>query len=245
MVAYLQIEELSFSYPDGQLALEGISLSVNKGERLAIVGPNGAGKTTLLLHLNGILRGSGKVSVDGMQLDDATITHIRRRVGLIFQDPNDQLFCPTVREDVAFGPLHFQMPRQEIEDRVRSALNMVDMTDAADRLTHHLSLGERRRVSIAGVLACDPEVLAFDEPSASLDPKRRRELIEFIKATDKTVLISTHDLDLALRTCGRCIIMNEGRVVADGDSEKLLLDEELLHKNDLEFPYRIKRDSLE
>ncbi len=236
MSAMIAIEDLSFHYPDGQRALEGIHLDVAPAERVALVGPNGAGKTTLLLHLNGILRGEGRIAVEGQNLNDDTVMAIRRKVGLIFQDPNDQLFCPTVEEDVAFGPLHFDVERDEIRDIVRDALAGVEMEDAAKRLTHHLSLGERRRISIAAVLACNPEILAFDEPSASLDPRRRRELIDLIRATDKTVLIATHDLALALECCGRCIVMDGGRIVADGPARDILHDAALLHQHDLEPP---------
>jgi cobalt/nickel transport system ATP-binding protein len=236
MNAHVTIKNLSFAYPDGFQALQDISLSVADGERVALVGPNGAGKTTLLLHLNGILRGQGSIKVGAEFLDDKTIMSIRRRVGLIFQDPNDQLFCPTVEEDIAFGPLHFEFNNQEIQELVKSSLKQVDMEGMEKRLTHHLSFGERKRISIACVLSCNPEILAFDEPSASLDPKHRRELIEFIQKTDKTVLIATHDLDLALKTCSRCIIMNGGKIVANGDIEEFFRDDALLRQNDLELP---------
>lgn len=240
MKAYLSLEGVSFTYQDGRIALSDISLAMTQGERVALVGPNGAGKTTLLLQLNGILRGTGCITIGGEKLADNTLRSIRRRVGLIFQDPNDQLFCPTVEEDVAFGPLHFDKPRREIEHIVDNSLRKVEMEDAAKRLTHHLSLGERRRISIACVLACNPDVLAFDEPSASLDPRRRRELIDFIRSTDKTVLIATHDLDLALTTCPRCLLMDAGRVVADGSTRDILGDTQLLHNHDLETPLSLK-----
>ncbi len=236
MREHLVIEHVSFTYSDGTCALNDVSLIVGQGERLAVVGPNGSGKTTLLLQLNGILRGEGTVTIGGEQLDDETIMSIRRKVGLIFQDPNDQLFCPTVEEDVAFGPLHFDRPRHEIDGIIIDSLRRVEMEDTAKRMTHHLSLGERRRISIAAVLACDPEILAFDEPSASLDPRRRRELIDFIRSTDKTVLVATHDLDLALMSCQRCVILDRGSIVADGPIRNILHDTALLHQHDLEPP---------
>jgi energy-coupling factor transporter ATP-binding protein EcfA2 len=240
MNTYLSLEGVSFTYQDGREALSDISLAIAQGERVSLVGPNGAGKTTLLLQLNGIRRGTGRIKIGGEELTDRTIRSIRRRVGLIFQDPNDQLFCPTVEEDVAFGPLHFDKTRDEIEHIVDNSLRKVEMEDAAKRLTHHLSLGERRRISIACVLACNPEVLAFDEPSASLDPRRRRELIDFIRSTDKTVLVATHDLELALSTCSRCILMDGGKIVADGATRDILGNAELLQKHDLEPPLSIK-----
>lgn len=226
----ISIENLSYSYPDGQRALHNISLNIGKGERVAILGSNGAGKSTLLLHLNGILKGSGKIVIDGTLLDNKTISLIRRKVGLIFQDPNDQLFCPTVKEDVAFGPLHFGLKEEEIDEVVAHALDQVDMRHAQNRAAHHLSLGEKKRVSIATVLACSPEILIFDEPAAMLDPKRKRELISFINKSDKTILIATHDPEFARNTSTRCLLMHEGKIVADEPSQEILQNQELLFK---------------
>ena len=230
---HILIENLSYYYPDGQQALSDVSLEISKGERIAIVGPNGAGKSTLLLHLNGILKGNGKIAIDGVNLTDKSLPFIRRKVGIIFQDPNDQLFCPTVRDDVAFGPEHFGLTHDKIDQVVTTALNHVAMNHKAHRPAHHLSLGERRRVAIAAVLACEPEILVFDEPIAMLDPKRQREMISFIKGTNKTVIIATHDPQFALTTTTRCIIMNGGKIVADGKSEQILNDHELLSKHGL------------
>lgn len=230
---HIRIENLSYSYPDGQKALSQISLNILKGERVAILGPNGAGKSTLLLHLNGILKGSGEIVVDGIELTNKTISSIRRKVGIIFQDPNDQLFCPTVREDVEFGPLHFGLKKDEIDELVFHSLEQVAMQHTQNRISHHLSLGERKRVSIAAVLACSPDILIFDEPVAMLDPKRKRELISFIKQSDKTIIIATHDPVLALNTCNRCVLMNEGKIVYDGPAEDVLQNQELLLKHGL------------
>jgi len=227
------IENLSYTYPDGQIALSDVSLSISKGERIAFVGANGAGKSTLLLHLNGILRGPGKILVDGVQLSEKTLPSIRRKVGIIFQDPNDQLFCPTVESDVAFGPEHFGFEHEKIHAIVDESLDKVDMKRAAHRAAHHLSLGERRRVSIAAVLACEPDILVFDEPAAMLDPKRRREMASFIRETDKTVLIATHDPEFALNTTTRCILMDGGKIVADGPSKEIMGNCELLSKHGL------------
>jgi energy-coupling factor transporter ATP-binding protein EcfA2 len=230
---HIAIENLSFNYTDGHAALSDISIFIPHGEHVAIVGPNGAGKSTLLLHLNGILRGKGKIIIDGLELTDKTLPDIRRKVGLIFQDPNDQLFCPTVYDDVAFGPLHFNLGGEELDTIVKRSLTQVSMQDAQKRPAHHLSLGERKRVSIAAVLACSPEVLVFDEPTSMLDPRCRRELCTFIKHSDKTVIVATHDPSFALETTTRCLLINEGRIVCDGATNKILNDKELLLKNGL------------
>lgn len=234
MKTHILLRNLSFSYPDGSPALRGVNLSIQDGEKVALIGPNGAGKSTLLLHLNGILRGSGTVEIDGISLSDKTLREIRRKVGMIFQDPNDQLFCPTVADDVAYGPMHFGLPKEELRGIVQDALEKVGMGHAAKRAAHHLSLGERRRVTIAAVLACRPDILAMDEPAATLDPKRRRWLIDFINGSPKTAIIATHDLDLAMRTCGRVVLMNEGKIAADGEIRAIIADSKLLEANDLE-----------
>jgi cobalt/nickel transport system ATP-binding protein len=225
---HIIIQNLSYHYPDGQKALSDVSLTISKGERIALVGPNGAGKSTLLLHLNGILKGIGEIAIDGVILSDETLPIIRRKVGIIFQDPNDQLFCPTVRDDVAFGPEHFGLTHDKIDHVVTTALNHVAMNHKAHRPAHHLSLGERRRVAIAAVLACEPEILVFDEPIAMLDPRRQREMTSFIRETQKTVIIATHDPQFALTTTTRCILMNSGKIVADGPSKEILGNGQLL-----------------
>lgn len=227
---HIIVQNLYYTYPDGQEALYDVSLSIPKGERVALVGPNGAGKSTLLLHLNGILKGKGRIFVDGLELNDSTLPAIRRKVGIIFQDPNDQLFCPTVEDDVAFGPEHFGFPHETVHSMVNQSLEKVDMKQAARRAAHHLSMGEKRRVSIAAVLACQPDVLVFDEPAAMLDPKRKREMASFIQKTDKTVIMATHDPEFALETTTRCILMNGGKIVADGKSNEILGNIEMLTK---------------
>ncbi|MDA0138829.1 energy-coupling factor ABC transporter ATP-binding protein [Solirubrobacter deserti] len=224
----IRARDLRFTYPNGVVGLDGVTLDVAAGERLAVLGPNGAGKTTLMLHLNGLLRGGGgEVTVDGAD-------SLRRAVGLVFQDPDDQLFMPTVREDVAFGPLNLKLP--DVHDRVDAALAAVRMRDVADRAPHQLSLGQKRRVAIATVLAMDPSVLVLDEPSANLDPRTRRELMELLQELDRTLVIVTHDLPLAARLCPRAVILSAGRIVADGPCLDLLADVELLAAHDLELP---------
>jgi len=230
----VSINNLNFMYHDGHVALDNISLDVERGQRLAIIGPNGAGKSTLLLHLNGILQGDGKIDIDGLKISKKTIGEVRKKVGLVFQDPNDQLFCPTVRDDVGYGPLYFDMSKDERESLTKQSLESVEMLDCIDRPSHHLSMGEKRRVSLAAVLACKPEILAMDEPAASLDPKRKKWLVDFIKKNDRTIIIATHDLRLAYNTCDRCVLMNKGKIVADGNISDILSDSQLLLSNDLE-----------
>ncbi len=232
----LEVEDLHFTYPDGQVALRGVTLSVERGEKVALVGPNGAGKSTLMLQLNGILTGRGRVAVGGLALTPDNLPLIRARVGLVFQDPDDQLFSPTVFEDVAFGPLHMGYPEDEVRRRVARALEMIGMASYADRLSHHLSVGEKKRIAVATVLAMDPEILVLDEPSAGLDPRARRALIELLRELPLTMLVSTHDLLMVRELFERMVIMDEGRIVADGPTEDLLRDEALLAAHGLELP---------
>ncbi len=238
MSDFLEVRELAFSYPDGRKALRGVDLTVGADERVAVLGPNGAGKTTLALHLNGILRGdTGSIVVSGIPVVEDHFREIRRIVALVFQDPNDQLFMPTVREDVAFGPLNLGIEGFELERCVEAALETVSGQEFADRPPHHLSGGEKRRAALATVLSMDPELLVLDEPTAGLDPASRRELIQTLGSLSMAQLIITHDLSLALELCERSIIMNAGKVVADGSTRELLGDEGLLAANRLETPY--------
>ena len=233
----IDIEHLHHVYPDGTEALRGIDLVIESGERVAIVGPNGAGKSTLLLHLNGVLEPShGSVSLDGILVDRASARRIRARVGLVFQDPDDQLFSPTVGEDVAFGPIHMGVPRDEIHDRVERALAAVGMSGSERRVPYHLSVGQRKRVSLATVLSMDPSVLVFDEPTSGLDPRGRRELMELMATRSETLLVSSHDMAMVAQTFPRVVIIDDGRVVADGPSAAILEDEELLLSHGLERP---------
>jgi cobalt/nickel transport system ATP-binding protein len=227
---------LRYAYPNGREALRGVELHIGHGERVALLGPNGAGKTTLMLHLNGLLRGSGALEVAGLEVGDGTLRELRSRVGLVFQDPDDQLFMPTVREDVAFGPLNAGLGRDEARRRVAEALAAVRMEHAADRAPHQLSMGERRRVAIATVLATRPQLLVLDEPTASLDPRGRRELLEVLERVGCTVLVATHDLPLAAELCERAVILAAGCVVADGWTPDVLGDGALLVRHDLELP---------
>jgi cobalt/nickel transport system ATP-binding protein len=234
----LEIRGLAFAYPSGHQVLFGVDLTVAEGERVAILGPNGAGKTTLVLHLNGTLAaGSGEVRVDGLAAVKEHLREIRRRVGIVFQDPDDQLFMPTVWQDVAFGPANLGYRGDELRARVDVALARVGMTHLADAPPHHLSFGQRRRVAAATVLAMDPRVLVLDEPSANLDPASRREFAELVLDLGLTTIVVTHDLPYALQLCPRSLILDGGMIVADGPTRELLADEELLRASRLELPY--------
>ncbi len=209
----IEIEHLTYSYPDGRVALRDVSLDVSPGEKVGLMGHNGAGKSTLLLHLIGVLRGEGVVRVDGLELSDQTVRRIRGKVGLVFQDPDDQLFSPTVFDDVAFGPLNMGLPDDEVVERTHWALEQVQMGNYAARMPHHLSLGEKKKVSIATVLSMKPLILALDEPSAGLDPAARRNLIELLQRLPQTMLIASHDIAFVREVCNRIIVMEAGRIV--------------------------------
>jgi len=236
----LLIEELAFAYPDGNQALFGVNLMVKKGERVALLGPNGAGKTTLVMHLNGILNTThGKVYVAGKLVDSQDkegLKQIRSKVGIVFQDPDDQLFMPTVGQDVAFGPYNMGLRDIELDNVVAQALNMVGMLEYKDRPPHHLSFGQRRRVAVATVLAMKPEILVLDEPSSNLDPASRRELAEILRSLDITIIMVTHDLPYAFELCERALILSGGIIAADGKTKEILGNEDLLKKHRLELP---------
>jgi cobalt/nickel transport system ATP-binding protein len=234
----LDVRRLAYAYPDGHQALFGVDLHVHQGERVALLGPNGAGKTTLVLHLNGILTaGAGSVAVSGMPVEKPNLREIRRRVGVVFQDPDDQLFMATVREDVAFGPANLGVRGAELERRVLDALDRVGMADFVDRPPHHLSFGQRRRVAVATVLAMQPEIVVLDEPSSNLDPTSRRELADILRSLDVTLLMVTHDLPYALELCPRSVVLHDGTVVADGATYDVLTDDALMRAHRLELPF--------
>jgi cobalt/nickel transport system ATP-binding protein len=236
--AVIDVRGLAYAYPDGRQALYGVNLVVQRGERVALLGPNGAGKTTLVLHLNGILMaGAGSVTISGRPVTKESLPEVRRRVGVVFQDPDDQLFMPTVRADVAFGPQNLGLRGAELDGRVHQALSMVGMADVADRPPHHLSFGQRRRVAVATVLAMEPDVLVLDEPSSNLDPASRRELAEIVRSLGLTTLMVTHDLPYAAELCERSVILSDGVVAADRETSELLADDELLAAHRLELPY--------
>lgn len=231
-----EIEHLSFAYGDGHQALRDVSLIIRPGEKVALVGPNGAGKSTLMLHLNGILRpSSGAVRVGGLTLEDKTVGRVRAKVGLVFQDPDDQLFSPTVFDDVAFGPIYQGLAEREVRARVARALADVHMQEYVGRVSHHLSVGEKKRIAIATALSMEPEFLALDEPTAGLDPRARRGLITLLRSLPQTMLISTHDLRMVAELLPRTVVMDGGRIMADRPTGEVLADGALLAAHGLEL----------
>ena len=243
---YLNVDNLSFEYPDGFKALENINLSLSKGERLAVLGPNGAGKTTLILHLNGILGDlNGQITLNNKDFSEENISKIRKSVGLVFQDPDDQLFMPTVLEDVMFGPKNFGFSDELVEKNSINALEQVKMLQFKDKPPHHLSFGQKRKVAIASVLASEPELLVLDEPSSNLDPASRRELIDILKNLDVSIILVTHDLPMALEICNRSVILNNGKITADDDTYKILKNKKIMSDNRLELPFGFALHHLE
>jgi len=234
----IAVSDLAFTYPDGHQALRGVDLTLSQGEKVALVGPNGAGKSTLLVHLNGILeKQHGEISICGTELTRKTVGQVRALVGLVFQSPDDQLFSPTVFDDVAFGPIYQGLSPAQVHERVDMALRMVHMEDYAKRVSHHLSVGEKKRIAIATVLSMQPGVLVLDEPSAGLDPRARRTLIELLRELPQTMIVATHDLPLVKELLPRTIVMDHGTIVADGSTKDILADADLLKAHGLEMPY--------
>ena len=234
MSCVVEIDDLSFAYPDGRHALQGVSLHIAHGEKVALVGPNGAGKSTLLLHLNGILQGEGRIQVGGIPLEKKNLGRIRAMVGLVFQSPDDQLFSPTVFEDVAYGLIYQDLPTEEISSRVDAALDAVGMLAYKERVSYHLSIGEKKRIAIATVLSMQPHILALDEPTAGLDPRARRSLIGLLRGLPISMLIATHDLAMVRDLCTRTVVMDGGHIVADNSTQCVLADESLLLAHGLE-----------
>lgn len=232
----IEIKNLNFIYPDGRCALKGISLDIYEHDSVAIIGPNGAGKSTLLLHMNGLLEGKGVVRVFEQLITRQNLASIRQKVGLVFQDPQDQLFMPTVYEDVAFGPENLGLGKDKIKEAAEYALAAVGMSEKGGYLSHHLSLGEQKRASIATVLSMFPRILVLDEPNSNLDPASRRQLINILKPLEVTKIIATHDLEMVLDLCTSVVILDKAEVVARGKTIDMLSDKALLERHGLEVP---------
>lgn len=246
MKNYLQINDLNFSYPDGYEALKNINLEINKGDTLGVLGPNGAGKTTFILHLNGILGNlDDSIYINNLSINEDNLKKIREKVGIVFQDPDDQLFMPTVLEDVMFGPKNFGYTNEEAESKAIEALEKVKMKEFLNKPPHHLSFGQKRKVAIASVIAINPELIVLDEPSSNLDPASRRELIEILKNLDVTIILVTHDLPMALEICDESIILNNGEIKNRDKTYSILTNEEIMKENRLELPFGFALHHLE
>jgi cobalt/nickel transport system ATP-binding protein len=241
----VRVDDISFRYPDGHEVLQGISCTIKQGEKVALIGPNGAGKSTFMSLLNGVeMPSTGQVLVGDLEVSRENLIAVRRKVGIVFQDPDDQLFCPTVFDDVAFGPLNLGLAPDEIHERVREALDLVGLTGFEQRSSFHLSFGERKRLALATVLSYQPEILVFDEPSTNMDPLNRRRLINWLQQSNKTILLCTHDLDIALEVCHRCLVLVGGKIVADGLASEILYDRHFLEANNLELPLALMTHEL-
>ena len=238
MSKYLEVSNLTYEYPDGFKALNEISFGLGRGDSLGILGPNGAGKTTLILHLNGILGElDGSIRLNNLEFTENNLAEIRKTVGVVLQDPDDQLFMPTVLEDVMFGPKNFGFSEVIAKENAEEALNMVGMNDYQEKAPHHMSFGQKRKVAIASVLASKPQLLVLDEPSSNLDPSSRRELIDILLSLDISIVLVTHDLPMALEICPRSIVVNNGKITEDGKTKELLTNNKIMKENRLELPF--------
>ena len=238
MSKYLEISNLTYEYPDGYKALNEISFDLEEGDSLGILGPNGAGKTTLILHLNGILgEMDGSIKLNNLEFVEDNLAEIRKTVGVVFQDPDDQLFMPTVLEDVMSGPKNFGFSEETSRENAEEALKMVGMNDYQEKAPHHLSFGQKRKVAIASVLASKPQLLVLDEPSSNLDPSSRRELIDILLSLEISIVLVTHDLPMALEICPKSIVVNSGLITENGKTKDLLTNNKVMKENRLELPY--------
>lgn len=234
----IAIQGLTHAYPDGTDALRGVDLTIARGERVALLGPNGAGKSTLILHLNGVIMPqAGTIEIGNEKISPTTARSIREKVGLVFQDPDDQLFMTTVHDDVAFGPLNMGLGVEDVERRVHDALHSVGLAEVTSKSSQHLSFGQKKRIALATILVMEPEILVLDEPTSNLDPRAKREMVELLGSLDVTMLVATHDMDLAWKLCTRAVVIDGGRVVADGAHDEILTDQTLLDTHGLEMPH--------
>ena len=236
----IEIENLSYKYPDGTAALKNINLSVEHGQTLALIGPNGAGKSTLLLAMAGFIKGTGKVLIDGLQINRKNLKKIRTSLGSCLEDPDNQLFMPTLFDDVAFGPLNMGLEAEQVKVRVADALKTVGLTDMADKAPHHLSAGQKRAAAIATILSMSPEIITLDEPDGSLDPRNRNNLIKLLADLPQTLIITTSNMNFAAAIADRAVLLNNGRIIADGDAKKIMSDSKLMTEHGLEVPANLK-----
>jgi len=236
----ISLDNVRFTYPDQTTAINGLNLRILKGEKVSFVGPNAAGKSTLIMLLNGVLKGEGEIKIFGIEISSKTDKAIKSKIGIVFQNPDDQLFSPTIYEDVAFGPLNFGISKEEVDQRVENALKEVGLQGYEERSSLHLSFGEKKLVSIATILSSNPDIIALDEPTSNLDPAHRRKIIEWIKKSNRTILIATHDLDMVADTSQRVVILRDGQIKWDGEVENLLTDQGLLEDNLLELPLSLQ-----
>ncbi|MCK4644562.1 ATP-binding cassette domain-containing protein [bacterium] len=236
----IEIKGLNYKYPNGVQALKDLNLSVKEGSKIGLIGPNGAGKTTFLLHLNGIISLDPTLTILGMQMKKKNVNSIRRQLGIVFQDPDDQLFSTTVFDDIAYGPLNMGLAKEEVIERTNKALSQVEMLKFSGHSPHHLSFGEKKRAAIATILSMEPEIMVLDEPSSNLDPKHRRQLIEILRSIDKTMIIASHDLEMIYELCDDTVLLNGGRIVTSGKTADILSNEELMLQNCLEVPLTLK-----
>jgi cobalt/nickel transport system ATP-binding protein len=241
MKKIIAVKNLEYTYPDGTSAIKGINLDIFKGESIGLIGPNGAGKSTLLLHLNGILReGRGSIEILGMKVEEKNLIKIRQKVAIVFQQPDDQLFMPTVFDDIAFGPINAGYSEEKVRKKVKEALKEVGMTGYEKRCSHHLSLGEKKRISLATVLSMEPEIMILDEPTSNLDPRARRHLIELLNNLNLTKIVAGHDLELILEICQRVILLDEGKIITNGETREVLSNKSLMEYHGLEVPLSLK-----
>lgn len=242
----IKIENLYYEYPDGYEALRGIDLTLYKGESLGIVGANGAGKSTLLLQLTGINYPSkGKIEVNSMEINKKNLAQIRKDIGFVFQNPEDQLFTTSIYEDVAFGPKNYKLSKEEVDKRVNEALEKVGILDLKDRAPYRLSGGQQNLAAIATAISMEPSILIMDEPTAALDPRARRRLINLLNSFEYTKIVASHDLDMILDTCKRTIVLKDGQIAADGNTKDILLDEKLMDECNLELPLSCQKRNFE
>jgi len=237
----IRLSKLGYSYPDGTRALSDIDLEIPEGQRVALLGPNGAGKSTIILHLNGIIMPTeGSVEIAGTILAEETVRDIRRQVGLVFQDPDDQLFMTTVYDDVAFGPLNMGLPEEEVSALTHRALHDVGLADVASKSGQHLSFGQKKRIALATVLSMSPAILVLDEPTSNLDPRSKRQMVDLLQVLDVTMLVATHDMEVAWTLCDRAVVVDSGTIVADGPRDEIMRDADLLEAHGLELPYQAR-----